>query len=194
MGSFGSLIYLRFVVFAAPSVDNEIPIEGLQLVLRVIGDEASTAQPVVRLPSASGAGADIEDEVKAGPILFMLPGVEGAACVLEPLAKNLKYQTVCLQLNYSDIGQTIHDMAQSLLPVCIARPLKDPFICLIKSGNCHWKFELLCRNYYSYLKAEILSIYIPCLSFFKSKLLTLSMCELVFTLSVRPFVCPSVDM
>jgi hypothetical protein len=135
MGSFGSLIYLRYVVFAAPSVDNDVPIEGLQLLLRVIGDEASAAQPVVRLPSASGAGADVEDEVKAGPILFMLPGVEGAACILEPLAKNLKYQTVCLQFNFSDIGQTVHYMAQSLLLVCMAHLLNDPFTAPINSPH-----------------------------------------------------------
>lgn len=89
--------------------------EGLQLSLHVIGDEAFS-QPVVCLPSAAEAGTDVEDEMKKGPVLFMLPGVEGAASVLEPLAKNLKYQTVCLQLNYRDFGQTIQDMVQSLLP------------------------------------------------------------------------------
>jgi hypothetical protein len=72
------------------------------LLLRVTGDEASAVQPVVLLPSALGAAADAEDELKAGPIFFMLPGTEGAACVLEPLAKNLKYHTYCLQLNYGD--------------------------------------------------------------------------------------------
>jgi hypothetical protein len=119
--------YLESAVFAAPSVDDDGPTEELQLLLRVIGDEASAAQAVVCLPSATGVGADVEDEMKAGPILFMLPGAEGAACVLEPLAKNLKYQTVCLQLNYRDIGQTVHDMAQSLLPVCITRLLNNTF-------------------------------------------------------------------
>jgi hypothetical protein len=83
----------------------------------VIGDKASAAQPVVLLPSASGAG----------PVLFMLPGVEGVACVLEPLTRNLKYQTVCLQLNYRDIGHTVHDMAQSLLPVCVTLDSKNTF-------------------------------------------------------------------
>jgi hypothetical protein len=113
-------------VFADLSVDGDGSIEGLQLLLRVIGDEASVAQPVVCLPSAAGAGADVADDVKAGPLLFMLTGAEGAACILEPLAKNLSYQTICLQLNYKDIGQTIHDMAQSLLPVCIAHHFTVP--------------------------------------------------------------------
>jgi hypothetical protein len=108
----------------------------------VIGDEASAAQPVVRLPSAAGIGADIADDVKAGPFLFMLTGSEGVACILEPLAKNLNYQTLCLQLNYRDIGQTIHDMAQSLLPVCIACLLNNPFSALINLQDFYRILEL----------------------------------------------------
>jgi fatty acid synthase len=110
---------LKPVVFADASDDDEVHLEGLQLLLRVIGDETSTAEPIVRLPSVTGVGADVEDELKAGPVLFILPGVEGVASVLKPLAKNLKYQTVCLQLGYSDTGETVRDMAQSLLPVNI---------------------------------------------------------------------------
>jgi len=49
----------------------------------------------------------------------MLPGLEGMASILEPLARNLNYQTVCLQLGYSQSGQTVQDMAQALLPVQI---------------------------------------------------------------------------
>jgi hypothetical protein len=149
-------------VVVAPSVDDETPPEGVQLVLRVIGNEESSAQPVVRLPSAAGAGADVEDELKAGPVLFMLPGLEGVASVLEPLAKNLEYQTVCLQLNYADIGQTVHDMAQSLLLVCVTCLLSDPFITVIISGNFHRKFELLHRNEYSYLYVRIILGCISC--------------------------------
>lgn len=104
-------------MFVAPSRDDEEHLGGQQFLLQVVGDEASASLPVVRLPSATGVGADVEDEAKAGPVLFMLPGVESMACVLEPLAKNLKYQTICLQLGYSSSGHTVHDMAQSLLPV-----------------------------------------------------------------------------
>ena len=106
-------------MFIDQSVDNEEPLQPVQLLLRVSGDEASVTQPVVRLPSASGSGTDVEDDLKAGPILFMLPGLESVASILEPLARNLKYQTVCLQLGYSHLGQTVQDMAQSLLPVQI---------------------------------------------------------------------------
>ena len=113
------LEFLKCVMFVDQSVDNEVPLRPMQLLLRVCGNEASVTQPVVRLPSASGSGKDVEDDLKAGPILFMLPGLEGMASVLEPLARNLKYQTVCLQLGYSHLGQTVQDMAQALLPVQI---------------------------------------------------------------------------
>ena len=106
-------------MFLDQSVGKEVPLQPMQLLLQVCGDEASVTQPVVRLPSASGSGTDVEDGFKAGPILFMLPGLEGLACVLEPLARNLNYQTVCLQLGYSHLGQTVQDMAQALLPVQI---------------------------------------------------------------------------
>ena len=106
-------------MFVDQSVDNEDPLLPIQLLLQVIGDEASFTQPVVRLPSACGSGTDVEDCLKAGPILFMLPGLDGTAVILEPLARNLKYQTVCLQLGYSHLGQTVQDMAQPLLPVQI---------------------------------------------------------------------------
>jgi hypothetical protein len=130
-------------VFAAPSVDDDGLTEGLQLLLHVIGDKESAAQPVMRLPSAAGAGMDVEDELKAGPILFMLPGVEGLACVLEPLARNLLYQTICLQPDYSTVGQTLQDMTRSLLPVRGAHLLSDPFIA--NSGHLHRKFELVLK-------------------------------------------------
>ena len=111
--------FLKYLMFVDQSVDNEVSLRSMQLLLQVCGDETSVRQTVVRLPSASGSGTDVEDGLKAGPVLFMLPGLESMATVLEPLARNLKYQTVCLQLGYSHLGQTIQDMAQALLPVQI---------------------------------------------------------------------------
>ena len=111
--------FLKWLMFLDQSVEYELPLQPMQLLLRVCGDEASVTRPVVRLPSASGSGTDVEDDLKAGPILFMLPGLDGMASVLEPLARNLNYQTVCLQLGYNHLGQTVQDMAQALLPVQI---------------------------------------------------------------------------
>jgi hypothetical protein len=135
--------FLKSLVSAAMSGVNEVFLEGLQLLLRVIGNEASAAQPVVHLPSATGTGVDVEDEVKAGPVLFMLPGVEGMASILEPLAKNLKYQTVCLQLGYDDMGHTIHDLAQSLLLVYITYCLSNPFTALTISAPSQRMLKLI---------------------------------------------------
>lgn len=103
-----------------PCVD-EVPLEGLELLLRVVGNEETAAQPVLHLPSAVGTGKAVEDVAKARPILFMIPGVEGMGSILEPLARNLKYQTLCLQLGYSNLGSTVQDMAQALLPHIRAR-------------------------------------------------------------------------
>jgi hypothetical protein len=123
---------MKCVMFLDQSVDNEVPLQPMQFLLRACGDEASVTQSVVRLPSASGSGTDVEDGLKAGPILFMLPGLESVASVLEPLAKTLNYQTVCLQLGYNNLGQTIQDMAQALLPVQNTPLLNNTFTCFIK--------------------------------------------------------------
>jgi hypothetical protein len=106
-------------MFVDQPVDSAVLLQPIQFLLRLYGNEASVTQSVVQLPSASGSGADVEDDLKTGPILFMLPGLEGMAINLEPLARNLKYQTVCLQLGYSHMGQTVQDMVHSLLPVQI---------------------------------------------------------------------------
>jgi hypothetical protein len=129
--------YLKCIMFLDQSVDSAVPLQPMQMLLQACADEASVTQPVVRLPSASGSGADVEDDLKAGPILFMLPGWEGMASSLEPLARNLKYQTICLQLGYSHLGQTVQDMAQSLLPVKITNYLRNTFNALIKTSHFH---------------------------------------------------------
>ena len=109
--------FMKCLMFLDQSVDKEASPQPMQVLLQLCGDKASVTRPVVRLPSVSGSGTDVEDDLKAGPILFMLPGLEGMASILEPLARNLNYQTVCLQLGYSHLGQTVQDMAQALLPV-----------------------------------------------------------------------------
>ncbi|KAJ4436151.1 hypothetical protein ANN_18781 [Periplaneta americana] len=71
---------------ATETLPCEVPVtfnrdsnESLHLLQRVIGDEVTAAQHLVRLQSATGTQSDIEEEVKAGPVLFMVPGVEGMA-------------------------------------------------------------------------------------------------------------------
>ena len=90
----------------------ELPAEGIDLLFRVVGDEANTKETIMHLPSA--LDKDVEKTT-----LFMLPGIECVASVLEPLAYNLKYETICLQMAYNFMGETIQEIAKSLLPVSI---------------------------------------------------------------------------
>lgn len=41
----------------------------------------------------------------------------GVASVMEPLAKNLKAQALCLQFDYENTYDTIGDLAETLMPV-----------------------------------------------------------------------------
>lgn len=85
----------------------------MQLLLHTIGGE-SVSETVLHLPSACEFNTD--NGHKSTPVLFMIPGVEGTANVLKTLAKNLKFQTFCLQCGYEDTGDTIQEMALSLVP------------------------------------------------------------------------------
>ncbi|KAJ9600111.1 hypothetical protein L9F63_009587 [Diploptera punctata] len=84
----------------------EPDLSGLQLLLHTVGDEKFVKESVLHLPSAI--------DTDNGPILIMLPGVEGTAGVLKSVAKNLKYKLFCLQYGY-DTGETIQEIALSLL-------------------------------------------------------------------------------
>ena len=91
---------------------GESHLEGLQLLLHMIGGEESASESVLHLPSAY-----LSDRDESGPVLIMMPGVEGTASVLKSLASNLRYQTLCLQYGYHNIGDSIQEMAFSLIPV-----------------------------------------------------------------------------
>lgn len=43
--------------------------------------------------------------------------LSGVASVMEPLAKNLEAQALCLQFDYENTYDTIGDIADSLMPV-----------------------------------------------------------------------------
>jgi hypothetical protein len=58
--------------------------------LSVVGDPQLAKQPSLKMET----GTEIKDQ----RILFMVPGVEGLAWVMEPLAKQLQRPVVCLQV------------------------------------------------------------------------------------------------
>ncbi|XP_069698892.1 fatty acid synthase-like [Periplaneta americana] len=120
------------------------PLDNVQLLLNAFGP---VSQPVVRMPSATGSGPDVESVLEAGPMLFMLPGLDGLARPLEPLTLNLKFQTVCLQLDQDDDELlTVEDMADHLLPFIQTRlPPGTPFTLLGYSFGGLLALELVRR-------------------------------------------------
>lgn len=87
---------------------------GIEFLLRAIGNEESASHVVMPLLSLVD-----ENESPANlPIMFMVPGVEGMASVLEPLARNLKSAVIGLQLGYRQMQEnTTKEMARVFLPV-----------------------------------------------------------------------------
>lgn len=45
--------------------------------MRLVGDEAQAAKPIVRIPSLVDDGSVQELPVKTNPTVFVIPGVEG---------------------------------------------------------------------------------------------------------------------
>ncbi|CAH0385876.1 unnamed protein product [Bemisia tabaci] len=95
---------------------DQVPEVGLNFLLRTIGDELMASEPIVRLPSLSGDGSVIEDMHCKDTLIFAIPGVEGVASIMEPLAKNLNAQVLCLQYDFERPASTIQELAQSLVP------------------------------------------------------------------------------
>lgn len=100
---------------------EKVPV-GLGVLLRYVGDEENAYTPIIRLNS-------LVKEKSVAPKVFLLPGIEGMASVLEPLAANLTSHAICLQFVFGDDPKsTIEDLARSLLPVSnISRPLQMLF-------------------------------------------------------------------
>ncbi|KAF2904462.1 hypothetical protein ILUMI_01702 [Ignelater luminosus] len=92
------------------SEDKEKMPEGVYMLFRYMGDEKLSTIPMVRLPS-------LIKEKSVAPKVFILPGIEGMATVLEPLAANLSSHAFCLQYTYTNQSAiSIEELAMSLLP------------------------------------------------------------------------------
>ncbi|XP_065336360.1 fatty acid synthase-like [Cloeon dipterum] len=87
--------------------DNLWMIGGLQHLLSVVGEPEKARQSAVPLSS--------EVEITDQRPLFMIPGVEGLAWVMEPLAKQINRPVVCLQLPLDAKSHNISDLADVLL-------------------------------------------------------------------------------
>ena len=93
------------------TVNSEETIEGIKVLVRVIGSE--DINPEICIP----LNEDLQTEK---PDTFFIPGIEGIGNVFESLAPKIKSPSFCLQFGTTDDGQdSIDALASKLLPVII---------------------------------------------------------------------------
>lgn len=56
---------------------NALPEFGINHLVRVIGDEMLSSEPILRLASQSGDGSTIEEISINDDLVFLIPGIEG---------------------------------------------------------------------------------------------------------------------
>ncbi|XP_065219793.1 fatty acid synthase isoform X2 [Planococcus citri] len=101
---------------AKKPTDSTQPSElGMHYFMRLVSDETKAAKPIVRIPSLADDGSTQEVSTRTNPTVFVIPGVEGIANVMEPLGVNLNLQVLCLQYSYEDPPETIQGIAKSLM-------------------------------------------------------------------------------
>ncbi|KAG8225765.1 hypothetical protein J437_LFUL005724, partial [Ladona fulva] len=88
---------------------KEVKSIGFDFLQRVIGEEHSEVTPLAILPSLCPM------ECAGVPPVFMVPGIEGMAAVLEPLAREMRYPVVCLQMDKDAPTSSISQMASYLI-------------------------------------------------------------------------------
>lgn len=57
-----------------------MPEFGIKHLLRVVGDEMLSGEPILRLASLAGDGNTVEEISVNDDLLFLIPGIEGKFC------------------------------------------------------------------------------------------------------------------
>lgn len=106
-------------MFVLISEAGQNAFQGLNLILRLIGDEQIASEPLVSLESLAGdAATNLTVSPDMKPPVFLVPGMEGMATVFENLAKKLEFPTICLQFPYdSAANESMQAVANFMLPV-----------------------------------------------------------------------------
>lgn len=104
---------------AEPHSINQISEGGLNYLIRSLGDESTAYESVIRIPSLCENGSTVEQPTTEYSTIFVIPGLEGIASIMEPLAKNLNVQVLCLQYDIVGKSLTIEEMAAVQYPVRI---------------------------------------------------------------------------
>lgn len=102
-----------------PNSVNQISVGGLNYLIRAVGEESSAYESVMRIPSLCENGSTVEQPTTEYSTLFVIPGLEGIASMMEPLGRNLNMQVLCLQYDIIGKSETIEEMAAAQYPVCI---------------------------------------------------------------------------
>lgn len=101
-----------------PKSINQMSDVGLNYLIRAVGEESSAYNSVVRMPSLCDDGSTIEQPTtNQRQTLFVIPGLEGIASMMEPLSKNLSMQVLCLQYDIVGSSTSIEEMAAAQYPV-----------------------------------------------------------------------------
>lgn len=97
--------------------------EYQRFLLHLTSDEETSLKPMIPMKHGEVDSA-LAEKLKAVhgkvPPVFLLPGLEGIASVMEPLAKNINYPSIGLQFPYNDAcNASIRGITEKLLQVYI---------------------------------------------------------------------------
>ncbi|XP_050552883.1 fatty acid synthase-like [Spodoptera frugiperda] len=95
---------------------------GLRVLMRNFGEENTASEPLVYMPSMVSDGVEGEEAIHVMErVMFMLPGLEGCAAVLEPLCRRLKIKVCVLQLGVEHKNENMDQMVNRLHQTVISR-------------------------------------------------------------------------
>ncbi|KAI8441932.1 hypothetical protein MSG28_005604 [Choristoneura fumiferana] len=121
---------------------------GLRVLMRNFGDERVVSEPFVYMPTMVTDGTEGHEAIHdtENPPMFMLPGLEGAAAVMEPLCRRLKSKVCVLQLGVEHPNEDIETMVNRLyLTVRTRLAPGGPFTLLGYSFGCQLILELAAK-------------------------------------------------
>ncbi|XP_063541437.1 fatty acid synthase-like isoform X1 [Cydia strobilella] len=121
---------------------------GLRVLMRNFGEERLVSEPFIYMPTMVTDGTEGHEAIHdtENPPMFILPGLEGAASVMEPLCKRLKCKVCVLQLGVENLNEDIEAMVNRLyLTVRTRLAPGGPFTLLGYSFGCQLMLELAAK-------------------------------------------------
>ncbi|CAG9791214.1 unnamed protein product [Diatraea saccharalis] len=100
---------------SAPRAASSDGTAGLRVLMRNFGDENIISEPLIYMPTMVSDGVEGEEAIHVMKnVMFVLPGLEGAASVMEPLCRRLKIKVCALQLGVEHKNETLQQMVDRL--------------------------------------------------------------------------------